>query len=44
LEDEVDELTIALKESREENEQQIIFERNKSVSISSDVDGYQWDL
>ncbi|XP_034479682.1 putative uncharacterized protein DDB_G0271606 isoform X2 [Drosophila innubila] len=30
LEDEVDELTVALKECREENEQQIIFERNKS--------------
>lgn len=33
----MDELTNALKECREENEQQIIFERNKSVSITSDV-------
>lgn len=33
LEDELDELNVALKECREENEQQILFERNKSVSI-----------
>ncbi|XP_041675699.1 LOW QUALITY PROTEIN: golgin subfamily A member 1 [Drosophila eugracilis] len=33
LEEEIDELSVALKECREENEQQILFERNKSVSI-----------
>lgn len=44
MEEEIDELNLALKECREENEQQIIYERNKSVSISTDVDELQWDL
>ena len=43
LEEEIDELNLALKECREENEQQIIYERNRSVSISTDVDDLQWD-
>ncbi|ALC41577.1 cbs [Drosophila busckii] len=37
LEDEVDELNVALKECREENEQQIIFERNKSETLAAEV-------
>ncbi|KAL7738291.1 hypothetical protein ACLKA6_006621 [Drosophila palustris] len=37
LEDEVDELTVALKECREENEQQIIFERNKSETLAAET-------
>lgn len=44
MEEEIDELTLALKECREENEQQIIYERNRSVSISTDVDDLQWDM
>ena len=43
LEEEIDELNLALKECREENEQQIIYERNRSVSISTDVDELLWD-
>uniref|UniRef100_A0A0K8V9K5 Golgin subfamily A member 1 n=1 Tax=Bactrocera latifrons TaxID=174628 RepID=A0A0K8V9K5_BACLA len=43
LEEEIDELNMALKECREENEQQIIYERNKAVSIPADVDDLQWD-
>lgn len=44
MEEEIDELNIALKECREESEQQIVYERNKSVSISTDVDELQWDI
>lgn len=41
LEEEIDELNMALKECRDENEQQIIYERNKAVSILPDVDDLQ---
>jgi len=44
LEEEIDELSVALKECREENEQQILFERNKSVSMPPGADDFHWDL
>ncbi|XP_016943146.2 golgin subfamily A member 1 isoform X1 [Drosophila suzukii] len=37
LEEEIDELSVALKECREENEQQILFERNKSQNLETEV-------
>ncbi|XP_017865248.1 PREDICTED: golgin subfamily A member 1 isoform X1 [Drosophila arizonae] len=37
LEDELDELNVALKECREENEQQILFERNKSETLAAEA-------
>ncbi|XP_023168798.1 golgin subfamily A member 1 [Drosophila hydei] len=37
LEDELDELNVALKECREENEQQILFERNKSETLAAET-------
>ncbi|XP_023296937.2 golgin subfamily A member 1 [Lucilia cuprina] len=36
LEEEIDELNLALKECREENEQQIVYERNKSASLEAE--------
>ncbi|XP_065367428.1 golgin subfamily A member 1 [Calliphora vicina] len=33
LEEEIDELNVALKECREESEQQVVYERNKSASL-----------
>ncbi|EDV98427.1 golgin subfamily A member 1 [Drosophila grimshawi] len=37
LADEIDELNLALKECREENEQQILFERNKSATLTAET-------
>ncbi|XP_030563571.1 golgin subfamily A member 1 [Drosophila novamexicana] len=37
LEDELNELNISLKECREENEQQILFERNKSETLAAET-------
>ncbi|XP_014096452.2 golgin subfamily A member 1 [Bactrocera oleae] len=37
LEEEIDELNMALKECREENEQQIIYERNKAETLENET-------